>query len=97
MVEKNDSMVARESDPLRRDFEGFMLEVRKCLSGDASSKGYNDQGPDGDNHLFAITGPNHAVGELIYKAIRYQKKGDPVDMVKAAAWAFLVWKNGGPK
>lgn len=85
-----------ESESDVRNFDSFITEVRQCLSGDAEGKGYNSQGPDGDNHLYQITGPEHATGEVMYKAIRYRRKNDPMDMVKAAAWAFLVWKHAPP-
>jgi hypothetical protein len=74
-------------------FSQFMTEVSTILSEAASAKGYNAGGPDSDNHLFHVTGIEHACGEIVYKAIRYRKRRDPTDMVKAAAWAYLAWKH----
>jgi hypothetical protein len=39
-------------------------------------------------------GDAHAIGEIIYKAVRYSKRGDKDDLVKIAAWAFLIYKYG---
>ena len=32
----------------------------------------------------------HALGEIIYKAVRFARKGNIEDVQKIAAWAFLV-------
>ena len=77
-------------------FDTFSLEVRKLLEGTAESKGYNNQSADGPNELYSLissfAGPNHALGEIIYKAIRYSKKKDKNDLLKIAAWSYLVWR-----
>lgn len=35
----------------------------------------------------------HALGEIIYKAVRYHAKHDLRDLVKIAAWAELEWES----
>lgn len=83
------------SDSNSRTFDKFIEEVRDALSGKSRDKGYA-QGPDGPNPLFEMTGPEHACGEIMYKAIRYRRKRNEEDVVKAAAWAFLLWRYHVP-
>jgi len=78
-------------------FDQFVTEVRALLEPTASGKGYNTTGVDGENQLYAfvqdIAGDGHALGEIIYKAKRYAAKGNPEDVLKIAAWAFLILKH----
>lgn len=81
-----------------RTFNQFMTEVGTLLGGTASGKGYSATGADGDNPLYAFVqsmneGHQHALGEIVYKARRYAAKRNPEDILKVAAWAFLVWKH----
>ncbi len=81
-----------------RTFEAFAAEVRSLLEPTAASKGYNSSGADGDNPLYQFIrelagGDGHALGEIVYKARRYAAKGNPEDILKAAAWCFLVWRH----
>ena len=81
-----------------KTFDQFVTEVRNLLDGKASDKSYNTTGVDGPNELFDFVeeiakGPGHALGEIIYKVKRYAAKGNPEDIVKVAAWAFLVWRS----
>lgn len=78
--------------PEPRDFATFVQAVHDVMSGAAKEKGYGTN-PNDPNPLFELTGMEHATGEIMYKAIRYRRKQDPADMVKAAAWAFLVWRH----
>jgi hypothetical protein len=78
-------------------FERFVEEFKKQLVSVARSKGYSDGGTEGRNILYefinqAVGGPGHALGEIIYKATRYARRRDKVDLLKIAAWAYLVWK-----
>jgi hypothetical protein len=76
-------------------FEEFMEEARELVLGRAKEKGYNDKGED-KNDLMAFTNqffPGHAYGEVVYKLIRYQRKKNKEDLLKAAAWIYLIWKN----
>ena len=41
-------------------------------------------------------GPGHALDEIIYKVRRYAARRDPADLVKIAAWAYLVWRFDHP-
>lgn len=73
-------------------FSQFMREVAESLSEAAVVKGYSAGGPDGPNPLFEVTGSDHAMGEAIYKAVRYRAKRDKGDLIKLAAWAFLAYR-----
>ncbi len=87
----------------QKTFDEFVQAVRDLLEGAASRKSYNKTGVDGPNDLYdfvhSIAGDGHALGEIIYKVKRFDAKHDPVDIIKVAAWAFLIWrkamKNGG--
>lgn len=79
-------------------FDRFMTQVRVLLEPTAAGKGYNRTGVDGQNDLYefvqaTVGGDGHAIGEIIYKAKRYAAKGNPEDLLKAAAWAFLILKH----
>lgn len=80
-----------EPDSDGRKFRDFVEAVHEVLSGKAIDKGYAD-GPDGPNPLFEMTGADHAMGEIVYKAVRYRAKQNPEELLKIAAWAFLVWR-----
>lgn len=86
----------------RRGYYGtwktFMQNVESLLAPTAAGKGYSTNGVDGHNPLYEFVeetsgGCGHALGEIIYKARRYSRKGDPVDIEKIAAWAFLIWRH----
>ncbi len=79
-------------------FDQFAAQVRHLLEPTASGKGYNTTGADGPNDLYDFVktmsgGHQHALGEIVYKARRYAAKGNREDMLKIAAWAFLVLKH----
>lgn len=80
-------------------FDEFTRGVRALLEPTAQGKGYNTTGVDGQNDLYefvqGISGNGHAYGEIIYKVKRHAAKGNPEDMLKVAAWAFLVLKHQG--
>ncbi len=91
--------------PFQSAFGHFISEINRILSSKATQKGYNDAGPDADNRLYLFvrdfvsgTEHDHALGEIIYKVVRFVKKRDPEDLLKIAAWAYLVYryrsKNG---
>jgi hypothetical protein len=80
-------------------FNEFVTEIRDICEKVAKDKGYNDTGVEGKNDLYEFVQgisqtDSHAIGEIIYKAVRYTKKGDKRDLVKIAAWAFLIYKYG---
>ena len=62
----------------------FFSAVREIVGPTAQQKGYSDA-------IREVCGTAHGAGELIYKALRFREKGNPEDLVKAAAWAFLLW------
>ena len=79
-------------------FDEFMADVRALLEPTASGKGYNRTGVDGPNDLYrfvagTVGGDGHAIGEVIYKMVRYGAKQNPEDVKKAAAWCFLILKH----
>lgn len=79
-------------------FDEFMGEVRALLEPTAAGKGYNGTGVDGQNELYEFVqgmtgGHHHALGEIVYKAKRYAAKGNKEDVLKIAAWAFLILKH----
>lgn len=70
----------------------FFERIIAILEGTAKEKGY--LAPRGNilmdfmNKQF----PDHALGEIIYKAVRYKNKKNPEDLVKIAAWACLIYE-----
>jgi hypothetical protein len=71
-----------------------MSGARELVEGKAIAKGYNEGGTE-KNDLMEFTNkffPGHAGGEIVYKAIRYGRKKDKADLLKIAAWAYLLWR-----
>ena len=86
-----------ESGPYTGEFETFATAVHGLLSQTAAQKSYNRTGTDGPNPLYEfvreMSGSDaHALGEIVYKAKRFSAKHDVEDVLKIAAWAFLIWK-----
>jgi len=73
----------------------FLSQVVKILTSSAKDKGYSDGEVNVyKNELMGFTSknfPGHALGEIVYKAIRYRSKHNPQDLVKIAAWAALQY------
>ena len=85
---------------MSESFEQYTEKVRLLLAGNANAKGYSKSGPGGHNPLYSfvrefIGGHRdaHALGEVVYKVVRYVSKGDPEDLRKASAWLFLVLQH----
>ena len=82
-------------------FDEYTAQVRALLEPTAASKGYNATGVDGKNELFefvhGMAGDGHALGECVYKIKRYAAKGNPEDLLKVAAWVFLVLRHKAAK
>lgn len=81
-----------------RTFDAFCDSVGGLLNGTAEGKGYNRTGADGPNDLYTFIqemngNAGHAAGEIVYKVRRYMAKGNPEDILKVAAWAYLIWKH----
>jgi hypothetical protein len=81
-------------------FEKFVSTMHEFCGGTAAAKGYNTTGVDGHNAVYHFVQEEvgmgthaHGLGEIIYKVLRYQRRRNPEDLVKIAAWAFLVWKH----
>ena len=73
-------------------------QIEMMLGSTAKEKGYNTTGPNGDNAVYEFiheaTGDHGpGIGEIIYKAIRYMRKRNPEDLLKLAAWSYLVWRH----
>jgi hypothetical protein len=66
----------------------FQNKVRIMLLGQALHKGYRLRDLDDFMNLYFR---DHALGEIVYKAIRYQRLKNQEDLVKIAAWAFLLY------
>jgi hypothetical protein len=101
-AELEDTKAQLSTTSAPRDYFGtwktFMQNVESLLAPTAADKGYSTNGIDGQNALYEFVeetagGCGHALGEIIYKARRYSRKGDPVDIEKIAAWAFLIWRH----
>ena len=78
----------------------FFAEVRALVEGKAREKGYNESGASGANPLMDFTErffKGHAAGEIVYKMVRYESKGNVEDLFKAAAWAYLLFKQSRTK
>lgn len=78
-------------------FDDFMQDARELVDGTAKKKGYNQTGADGPNLLFDFIhrmGLTHSEGEIIYKIVRWHNKRNPEDLLKAAAWIWLIYKHG---
>ncbi len=89
-------MTDREMSTLEPPFASFCEAVRELLDETAADKGYQRTGLAGPNPMYEFVaetagGPGHALGEIIYKVRRYAARGNPEDLAKIAAWAFLVW------
>lgn len=80
-------------------FEQFVDSVSRMLVDHAGSQGYLGDAMvprEAPNGLFAFMSqyfPDHAMGEVVYKAVRYinSEAPNPDDLVKIAAWAYLEW------
>lgn len=83
--------------PETEDFTKFIYQVSELLEHSARAKGYNTTGANGTNDLYELVNkmnnsPGHPAGEIIYKTVRYMQKKDKKDLVKIAAWAYLIWR-----
>lgn len=77
-------------------FETFASKVKVILEGKAHHKGYSTSKGDQGKELFEFVGEHfggHPLGEIVYKCIRYRYGGNPRDLEKIAAWAYLVWQG----
>lgn len=75
-------------------FDAFVGEIR-ALFNKSVGKGYGPAKPDEKNELYEFVkhffSDDHALGEIVYKAVRYRHKQNPEDLVKIAAWAWLLF------
>lgn len=85
-----------EAEKFSRCLEEFQAEINKALNGKAEDKGYSAGGDSGGRPMLdavaLIAGEGtHPIGEILYKVARWKAKRNPEDLVKVAAWAFLLW------
>ena len=83
--------------PAGRTFAAFIEEVRGSLEEHAERKGYNGNGADGENELYAEgiewgDEPGHSIGECRYKLKEYLHEPREILAIKTCAWAFLLWR-----
>ena len=95
---KNTNVEEKKVNPEAQTFKSFCSQIEAMLEEAAKSKGYNTTGPDGANAVYRFiheaTGDHgHGIGEIIYKAIRYMRKRNPEDLLKLAAWSYLIWRH----
>lgn len=80
-----------------QNFEEALKEFHKSLDEillfAAKTKGYHGAATDGRKLFDEAHTENygHPIGEIKYKLRRFQSTRDPIDIVKVAAWAFLIW------
>ncbi len=82
-------------------FDEFVAEMSCVLGSEARSKGYY-QGRDCDwasknpsfDFIRDYVDVDHALGEIVYKVLRYKSQASKEDLIKIAAWAFLEWRFG---
>lgn len=67
----------------------FITAIRPLVLTLASEKGY--KGRVLFDSVAEEFGLGHAFGEIRYKTLRYYNKNDPSDLLKGAAWFFLLW------
>ena len=78
------------------EFETFCNEVITQLTDKAPEKNYSTAGLVGENTLYDAVqemcgGHHHGCGEIVYKARRFLAKGHSEDLIKIAAWSYLIW------
>jgi hypothetical protein len=64
----------------------FAVEIQNVLA----MAGANEYG-DTARPIYRALGPAAAGYAVAEKGLRYGRKGNPVDLVKAAAYAYLAW------
>lgn len=72
--------------------EDFIKGMKYFLEGKAIEKGYLT--PVGNILMDFMNSkfPDHALGEIVYKTVRYSKLKNSEDLLKIAAWACLVYE-----
>lgn len=80
-------------DDLSSSFAVFSKLVEPLVTGKAGEKGYARPGETGRDLMDFVKDNfgGHALGEIVYKLIRWNQKHNPEDILKVAAWAFLEW------
>lgn len=97
--EDGDTRISSEisKEEFQVSLDKFLTHIKLTLTTDAIKKGYAEgnaleaNGRRLYDFIQDYAGDGHALGEIIYKVTRFRRKHDPVDMIKTAAWAFLVW------
>lgn len=95
------SQFASSKEVMQKSFEQFVAAVKDSCEGHAQRKNYTSEGVDGDNQLLKVCvllgiHDQHAIGEIIYKAVEYLKAPLPTKRIlleKIAGWAFVLWRE----
>lgn len=82
-------------------FSDFVAAVKDSCEGHARRKNYTNEGVDGENQLLKVCTmlgihDQHAIGEIIYKAVEYLKapaNTKKVLLEKIAGWAYILWRE----
>ena len=72
-----------------KDFNEFVSKMVKKIGTEAGLKGYDDSLTDFMKRHFN----DHAIGEIVYKSVRYATQKQEEDILKIAAWAYIIWKR----
>lgn len=75
-------------------FEDFVKEIEPYLNKYAEDKGYgsDEKGKHLSDSIMDEFGPSYALGEIRTKLSRYHSKGNYEDLLKIAAWTYLVYR-----
>lgn len=75
-------------------FDEFCRGVQELLGKRSENKGYSQAGEsDLLSEFVRKMGLSHPAGEIVYKIVRYQQRGDKEDLLKIAAWAMILWRG----
>ena len=74
-------------------FQTFCSSVQLLVTKVAESKGYRGISIEPSRFIQQHFGNGHMVGEIILKLVRYQRRGDQEDLLKAAGWLFILWRD----
>lgn len=74
----------------------FLKRAAHLLDDEGGDKGYRTNGRELSDFVahFDLT---HGLGEIVYKAVRFRRRGNPDDLAKIAVWAFLEWRRAKKK
>lgn len=86
--ERENGTIDASTDEIECALIDLVHEAREIVTTKATDKGYRSV--DG---IYSLLGTEHAIGEIIYKALRYRSRGDREDLVKIVGWAGVILAN----